>query len=557
MPILALGVVMRLSIGNGEKSYELHKSLPAGILQEAKKYVICLEEDNAEDLSPEDYSVTVSGVPANLIMTNKNNGNLCLKWIWEPEFFSGQFYPEVFYQGKRIWPEANRSIAIIVNPDQAKLSEEHFCLMLEEVSRIAFLLSPAYKQARLGHSIQRLSIAQLEMITLYIKDILCAVERIAQNPKKKLLRIRHEVPVYQVRQTDEETLLRMVTQTSGWSKTNNAELSPGLSEIAMKMNGHLVERVSEVSNRVSYDTYENAFVKGFLLRLLYFTYMLDQQLGYLEKNRTVNDPIRYYVAANRRWQIRSYRKSIQSKLNMPFLREVNPLTTVGKVTVTMQKHPDYRRLYTYYHKLLRNITPLGGECFDISIERTYQLYEYWCYLKLIERLVQKYGVSKFDGQEVFKTSAEDKGLSLKLTHGKQSMVKINERIRIYFQRQYDYYNKSRYGSYSGQMKPDIVIEQIDDKGILRTTILDPKYRVTHTGIREALVKMHAYKDAIVDKNMNRIVEKAYILVPDMPTDTGDSKYVKEQYKKDHGLGILIVSPGNDAGFDELLQSILL
>jgi len=137
------------------------------------------------------------------------------------------------------------------------------------------------------------------------------------------------------------------------------------------------------------------------------------------------------------------------------------------------------------------------------------------------------------------------------------MVKINERIRIYFQRQYDYYNKSRYGSYSGQMKPDIVIEQIDDKGILRTTILDPKYRVTHTGIREALVKMHAYKDAIVDKNMNRIVEKAYILVPDMPTDTGDSKYVKEQYKKDHGLGILIVSPGNDAGFDELLQSILL
>ena len=69
--------------------------------------------------------------------------------------------------------------------------------------------------------------------------------------------------------------------------------------------------------------------------------------------------------------------------------------------------------------------------------------------------------------------------------------------------------------------------------------------------------MHAYKDAIVDKDMNRIVEKAYILVPHTPIDTGDRKYVKEQYKKDHGLGIFIISPGNDAGFDELLHSILL
>ncbi len=548
---------MRISIGNGEKSFEVHEPLPAGVFKEAGKYTICLEDNSATDILPEDYSLMVSGVPASLFATHKNNDDLCLTWIWEPEFFSGQFYPEIYYQGKRIWPEANRSKAIIVNADQAKLSEEQFCSMVEDVSRIAFLLSPAYKQASLGHSSQRLSVAQLEMMTLYLKDILRTVERIAQNPKKKLLRIRQEVPVYKVRQTDEETLLRMVTHTSDWSKINDVELLPGLSEMAARMNGHLIEKVSEVTNRISYNTYENAFVKGFLLKLLRLTYQLDEQLAFLETNHIkINDPIRYQVAANRRQQITSYRKSIQSKLNMPFLREVDSLTTVGKVTVTMEKDPDYRRLYTYYRKFLMNITPLGGECLDISIERTYQLYEYWCYLKLIELLVKRYGKSGFNGQEVFNTSEEDGGLSLKLIHGKQSMVKVNDRIKIYFQRQYDYYNRFGYGSYSGQMKPDIVIEQIDDEGLLRTTILDPKYRVVHNGIREAIVKMHAYKDAIVDKDMNRIVQKAYILVPNMPTEAGDSKYVEEEYKMDHGLGIFVVSPGDDKGFEELARIIL-
>ena len=173
---------MRISIGNGEKSFEVYEPIPAGVFKEAGKYTICLEDNSATDILPEDYFLMVSGVPATLLATHKNNNDLRLTWIWEPEFFSGQFYPEIYYQGKRIWPEANRSTAIIVDADQAKLSEEQFCSMVEDVSRIAFLLSPAYKQANIGHSSQRLSVAQLEMITLYLKDILRTVERIAQNP---------------------------------------------------------------------------------------------------------------------------------------------------------------------------------------------------------------------------------------------------------------------------------------------------------------------------------------------------------------------------------------
>jgi len=44
---------------------------------------------------------------------------------------------------------------------------------------------------------------------------------------------------------------------------------------------------------------------------------------------------------------------------------------------------------------------VGQENLDLGLERTYQLYEYWCFLKIVEYLVKRYKAEEVDTSELF------------------------------------------------------------------------------------------------------------------------------------------------------------
>jgi predicted component of viral defense system (DUF524 family) len=532
--------------------YPLDEDLPSGSIREASKYTIYWQEQKQEaDLDK--YQLIISDISLIPCLAKGINDQVQIKWTWEPEFFSGQFYPELFYAGEKVWPKGRGEKAVTVDADARKLNHDEFCSMIEDIARISqilYSLSPAYKKSQLSRKGERLPLIQLEILNKYLNEILLAVELLSKNPKKKLESLRRDVPLHQVKQIDQQALYKLLVNPNNWVKGKNIPTS--LKVLADKNNGTLFKTVSEVQKRLSFNTYENSFVKGLLNRLLYTVNNLEKQLSGAVSSFT-QDPVKKRVAERKLERLKPYGRRIRQCLSLPFLAEVRAADRLEKVTVTMLKHPVYRRIHQFYLKFLLGLTPLGEEFLELSLERTYQLYEYWCFLKLAEYLLEHYGDEDVDADSLFTVSEENGGISLKLKHGFGSAIRINKNLKIYFQRQYNHYrlNGQEVGSYSFKMIPDIVIEKRDETGTT-TLILDPKYRVGEQAIKEALGDMHKYKDALVDSSRRRIVNATYILIPNHPT-TRDiaERYLPKEYKLTHGMGVCILSPGENDGLKEI------
>jgi len=537
---------MKLFIETKDNRYDLDSDLPPEAFKETGKYLFVMTGNGTA--KSDAYRLSVSGVPLEPCYIREGE-QMEIRWVWEPEFFSGQFSPRLFYHNNIIWPEKPKGIT--VDADLAKVSQQQFFQMVEEIGEIAYSLSPAFKKVMQGKGHANYSLAQMELILHYISGILSSVAQISRNPKKKLISLRQDVPLAQVRQSDEKTLIKLVTGSTPLVQCDAEKVPIALKDIAARLNDHLFEKASEVRHRISYDTYENAFVKGFLLQLLNLTFKLNHQLNTLI-NSSRQDQITQDVARCHLARLHELRKGLNDALQLAFFQEVTPISRVDHTTVTMNKHPDYRKLYRYYLKFRTKMAPLGAEWLDVSLERTYQIYEYWCFMSLVKYLYQKYGSGDLDTSELFTVSPEYGGLSLRLKHGQSSRVRINDRMVLFYQRQYDYYHESATGSYSFQMIPDIVIEWEKSSGDVSTIIFDPKYRVNYQAIHESINKMHTYKDAIVDHNGNRIVKAAYIMIPNNTCQEGNIQlFLSDKYRVRHGLGICVVTPGDKAGMEIL------
>ncbi len=537
------------------RQYDLSQPLDDLDLQEVSRcYFIYVIEEQVE---PEEYELYLSGMPLQVQERTSRPLFTSIKWVWDVEFFSGSIYPNLYKEGHLIWPTYGRK-KIVVQPDVNKLVNQQFTKMLEEVVEIAYRLSPAFSTAKMGRGKRRLSLAQLEIVIIHLKKLLITVDQIARNPRKKLVRSRRSVPLHEVRQTDEQSIIALIQSTSQITRSDwKVPREHGSCE-GEGFNHLSFEKVDEVTSRLSFDTFENAFLKGLLLRILNLTREWERQLKQVE-NSTKDDPYIYAVAVSRGVQVVSIRKEIQRRLELPFLHEVKPLDKVEKISVALIKDANYRLLYKIYRQLLLNVNPLGGDSLEISVERTYQLYEYWCYMKVVDAALQHYGETELDITELLGIE-EDGGLTLKLQKGLQSVVTIQDRIKIYFQRKYPHYTPTKCGTYAFTMIPDIVVEFEDSEGHTRTVILDPKYRVGHSGIREAFGDMHKYKDALVDNELSRIVRGAYILVPNTPRllfnqDNEYKDFTSDSYKLRHGFGICVLTPGEESRFEDLWKMI--
>lgn len=84
-----------------------------------------------------------------------------------------------------------------------------------------------------------------------------------------------------------------------------------------------------------------------------------------------------------------------------------------------------------------------------------------------------------------------------------------------------------FGSLSFSQIPDITVELVDADGRARLLVLDPKYKVRDSNgtvgpKKDDIDKMHAYRDAIIDRMTGqRVVHHAAILYPGPAVSFGD------------------------------------
>ena len=104
------------------------------------------------------------------------------------------------------------------------------------------------------------------------------------------------------------------------------------------------------------------------------------------------------------------------------------------------------------------------------------------------------------------------------------------------------------------MRPDVSIETRGNDGeIEQIIILDPKYRVSGRSLNQAMDDLHRYKDAIVGPDRRRLVHTALALCPS--SEKGKGLYFRPDYIQTHGLGALVLCPGDDRAVESLASNL--
>jgi predicted component of viral defense system (DUF524 family) len=467
-----------------------------------------------------------------------------LSWDWDVQDYVGRITACLERaDGAAIWPVQE----VIVDPHRHKLTRGQFAAMIADINAeatIAYSLSPATQQTELSQYRQCLGLAQLEYIRQQIEPLRRVIEAIACRPRRVLKQEDECVELSRARAADDRSLDWLLTHPDNLVPVNQANVPAGARDLHRQMAGYLPARIRITRRLVSYDVYENRLIKHFLQRLSTVLRHTQARLAETEQDRdNVEEPIRR-LAHRRLGELSSYRHTVYNLLGLDFLQEVGPLRRFRPVTQVLRRDPFYARFYTLYQQFERAITPFEGAPFQLSLEKTWQLYEYWCFFQIISALRTLVGDAlEFDAGPLLQTHTDRVSLTLP-----RAEVQINQRLCVFFQKSYTYYDRNRVGSYSHTMRPDISIEVYNGDGYVeRIILLDPKYRVSGRSINQAMDDLHRYKDAIVGPDGQRLVTTALVLCPDI--GRASSRYSRGEYIRAHGLGAVALSPGDGNGSD--------
>jgi hypothetical protein len=150
----------------------------------------------------------------------------------------------------------------------------------------------------------------------------------------------------------------------------------------------------------------------------------------------------------------------------------------------------------------------------LSLDRTYELYELWCYVGILAVVAERFPASRPKVAEILRGCPTASGLGIALAAGTANEIPLCAGVRIAYQRRF-----------SSKASPDgartLLLEVIPDVTISRTTddgacsglvVLDPKYRASQS-LLDGLRDMHVYRDAIIDPGGLHLVKAAAALAP--------------------------------------------
>lgn len=283
----------------------------------------------------------------------------------------------------------------------------------------------------------------------------------------------------------------------------------------------LPRRLAEERTEETLDSVPNRFVKHALGQWL--TLVTEMQGALMvEKERTTRDAQRG-SAPIERGLAEADRLShlLQGYLRHPLFSDVGDMSTFPGANQVLQKGHGYRQIfetYVLYEFGSRLAWSGGDDVFGAGQRNVATLYEYWVFLELA-RIVGDLCQSKPDLSSLIEASPE--AISLGLRRGIERCIGgivsrrgRTYRLELHFNREFRSNGTDR-GSWTRTMRPDcsLCITPLDDVAPAADNLwlhFDAKYRVTEAGILgsvddgpiltakdEDLLKMHAYRDAIV------------------------------------------------------------
>jgi predicted component of viral defense system (DUF524 family) len=414
-------------------------------------------------------------------------------------------------------------IEVINGKDQVKIIFEVFptkidyridyVQMRDEVTAIARNLAMTVQASTFGLASPAPAdlptlIERLSLIRRYFKQLMATTNAIAQNPHSKLEKNIEAVPLDRSRRVDNRELNRVLRKRVA----RVGAIYPGT-------NIYLPERVPESVRRLTFNTPENQYMKALLLETQRNLQRVLRTQSTGDEDADLSAEEKFFKAA--RPEAEDMLTQLQRVLRLPFLQATTVGTLKRPSSLVFHRHPHYTALEKIA-RILNGGLSFGGELVEIGVKDIALLYEYWCFLRLVQLLREQLALEQ---QSIIQINNLKTIVVLK--KGEESRISFidtlsGQRLSLVYNRQFN-----RLPTIA--QRPDNVIQLFSETKLY---IFDAKYRLSvdshyqklYNGIgptTDDINTMHRYRDAIVlpsqtDRGrefIKGVVQSAIILFP--------------------------------------------
>ena len=405
-----------------------------------------------------------------------------------------------------IHSDGRKQLSIRLEVFPSKISyKEDYQEMLADISNeiygaVVDFMRKTYQEFSLGKTNASTPAMFFEIIQNIFDKFVGATNTIIRIPNHKLYVEHPIVPAHKVKKTDSKTVNWLLKHPES---------------VVQKDGRYAAVKAPTVRKQITYNTIENQFTKFILKSTIK---RLKEFKERYEKSTKVTENV---VMTKVDYMVVTLNKTI----NNSFLREVDDYQSTQSMSLVFEMAPGYRELYKYYLMLQRGLE-VNGDVFRLSLKDTAQLYEYWCFIKLVCIMKKNYQLASSDVIKVDKS-----GVTITLVKGKESCVTfINPRTG---ERMVLSYNPKESHTQTVNQKPDNVLT-LEKRGtdVEYKYVFDAKYRIENNpsdpyypgetpGPKvDDINTMHRYRDSIVYENktpsrfmFEKTMFGAYVLFP--------------------------------------------
>jgi hypothetical protein len=383
-------------------------------------------------------------------------------------------------------------------------------------------------------------VARLEFLRSRIDELERVVQRISRAPRRRLAASETARPYHQAKRATGGEIMRSFQRGRILSET----AAP--SRLPPELKGHLPQMVRIRRRQDTEDLQEHREMAACLRSWRAWLLAAAEQLG---RSRP-DDPEKQATAAAWSRRCVALARRVGGLCDLPLFAESPPVPARLTLTSLFRNDPDYRRFYRLWQDLNLGVAAVFGEFLDLPLARTFELYELWCFLRLLRAGAEEWGADGVSAAGLFTPSSTG---SLTVAAGAVT-VPVGHGWKLCFQKRYrEFWNEADgRGSYSRIMTPDVVAWQDLDSGPGRLIVLDAKYRIDE-GLNDALSSIHTYRDALVAEEnggTGSIVGAAYLLSPQPPEFTGSyrdtpmpGRLFHPEYRGQFRFGAVTLRPG--------------
>jgi hypothetical protein len=439
------------------------------------------------------FEVSVEGQDQDLDLFVDDSKILALKsskdgkyrWLWSPGFIAGSIDLELCLGRRRVFAKR-----LVISPSKNKLTLSDFELMLTQIlseTSSLFALGQTKVSVEAGKDYST-PITKLEFLRANFELLSKCISRIIEEPVSEL---RSEV---------EYILPQHYTGSIEGSQVSQAFGQFGAVEYDRQ---YLPARLPVARTAHHANLYENQCVKTCLG---IWSSWLRQVGRSIQSSSNLNEE----VAS--KWSRRAFELGykLDRMLSNSFFDNVKELPDLMvQPTHIFTSIPHYRKFFDIQRKLNLGIGKSLGDFLGIPISKTYQLYELWCFFRIISAL-------RHSGNKVVQTRVRAAGTD---HEGSSILFEVQfEMFLLNFQKRFDEFWQSDdgIGTFSRTMIPDISVKCDTAHGSRAPVIaFDAKYRVD-SALNDAISSAHMYRDAIVSEkasSIQRQVVGSYLLTP--------------------------------------------